>query len=144
MSEVTVDGSDGQDERDHDARRHTDTAPGDEFGGENIAVGVRGYLIGLGLASLLTVASFAVLRTHFVWTPAIPLALIVFAIAQMGVHLVFFLHITTGPDNTNNVMALAFGILIVMLLFGGSLWIMAHLNGNMTVNPAGMPMQMQR
>jgi len=28
----------------------------------------------------------------------------------MGVHLVFFLHVTTGPDNTNNVMALAFGV----------------------------------
>ena len=36
------------------------------------------------------------------------------AIAQMGVHLVFFLHITTGPDNTNNVLALAFGVLIVV------------------------------
>jgi hypothetical protein len=34
----------------------------------------------------------------------------VLAIAQMGVHLVFFLHITTGPDNTNNVLALAFGL----------------------------------
>jgi cytochrome o ubiquinol oxidase operon protein cyoD len=32
--------------------------------------------------------------------------LAVLAIAQMGVHLVFFLHITTGPDNTNNVLAL--------------------------------------
>ena len=36
------------------------------------------------------------------------LGLVVLAIAQMGVHLVFFLHITTGPDNTNNVLALAF------------------------------------
>ena len=34
----------------------------------------------------------------------------------MGVHLVFFLHITTGPDNTNNVLALAFGVLIVILV----------------------------
>jgi cytochrome o ubiquinol oxidase subunit IV len=33
----------------------------------------------------------------------------------MGVHVVFFLHITTGPDNTNNVLALAFGVLIVSL-----------------------------
>ncbi len=41
------------------------------------------------------------------------------AIAQMGVHLVFFLHITTGPDNTNNVMALAFGVLIVFLVIVG-------------------------
>ena len=53
------------------------------------------------------------------------------AIAQMGVHLVFFLHITTGPDNTNNVLALAFGVLIVFLVVSGSLWIMANLNANM-------------
>ena len=53
------------------------------------------------------------------------------AIAQMGVHLVFFLHITTGPDNTNNVLALAFGVLIVFLVVAGSLWIMADLNDNM-------------
>jgi cytochrome o ubiquinol oxidase operon protein cyoD len=41
---------------------------------------------------------------------------------------VFFLHITTGPDNTNNVLALAFGVLIVSLVVIGSLWIMANLN----------------
>ena len=64
------------------------------------------------------------------------------AIAQMGVHLVFFLHITTGPDNINNVLALAFGVLIVMLLVFGSLWIMAHLNHNMM--PMEQLMQMQR
>jgi len=34
--------------------------------------------------------------------PAYPVAISVLAIAQMGEHLVFFLHITTGPDNTNN------------------------------------------
>ena len=112
-------------------RNHSDTAPGDEFGGEDIAAGIRGYLIGLGLAVLLTVASFTVLHTTYVWAPAIPVALMVFAIAQMGVHLVFFLHITTGPDSINNVLALALGVLIVILLVGGSLWIMAHLNGNM-------------
>jgi cytochrome o ubiquinol oxidase operon protein cyoD len=55
----------------------------------------------------------------------------VLAIAQMGVHIVFFLHITTGPDNTNNVLALAFGILIVALVLFGSIWIMVHMNHNM-------------
>jgi cytochrome o ubiquinol oxidase subunit IV len=40
-------------------------------------------------------------------------AIAVLAIAQMGVHVVFFLHITTGPDNTNNEMALAFGVRIM-------------------------------
>ena len=57
-------------------------------------------------------------------------------------HLVFFQHITTGPDSTNNVMALALGVLIVVLLIGGSLWIMANLNQNMM--PMDQIMQMQR
>ena len=82
------------------------------------------YFVGLGLATLLTVVSFFVAGTTLVWAPSIPVALVVLAIAQMGVHLVFFLHITTGPDNTNNVMALAFGVLIVLVLMVGTLWVM--------------------
>ena len=62
---------------------------------------------------------------------------------QIGVHLVFFLHITTGPDNTNNVMALAFGVLIVFLVIGGTLWIMSQLDTNMSL-PMNQLMQMQR
>ena len=118
-----------------------DLAPGDE---EDVSVGPRvlGYLVGLGLAILLTATSFFVAGTDLVWQPSIPVAIIVLAIAQMGVHLVFFLHITTGPDNTNNVMALAFGLLIVFLVIGGSLWIMANLNHNMM--PMDQLMQMQR
>jgi len=69
--------------------------------------------------------------SRLIYAPAIPVALIVLAIAQMGVHLVFFLHITTGPDNTNNVLALAFGVLVVFLIVAGSIWIMGHLSQNM-------------
>ena len=118
-----------------------DVAPGDE---EEVRIGPRliGYGVGLCLAILLTATSFFVAGTDLVWQPSIPVAIVVLAIAQMGVHLVFFLHITTGPDNTNNVMALAFGILIVVLVIGGSLWIMANLNHNMA--PMDQIMQMQR
>jgi cytochrome o ubiquinol oxidase subunit IV len=120
-----------------------DTAPGDERRTEeDIATGVRGYLVGLVLATVLTAASFTVAGSQIVWGPALPVALIVLAIAQMGVHLVFFLHITTAPDNTNNALALAFGVLIVLLLIGGSLWIMANLNHNMM--PIDQIMRMQR
>jgi cytochrome o ubiquinol oxidase operon protein cyoD len=117
-----------------------DVAPGDEA---EPRVGVRllGYVVGLGLALLLTATSFFVAGTDLVWQPSIPVAIIVLAIAQMGVHLVFFLHITTGPDNTNNVMALAFGLLIVFLVVGGSVWIMSHMNQNMM--PMDQIMQMQ-
>jgi len=123
----------------HDA----DLAPGDEhIEGGGVGARVLGYLTGLGLAILLTATSFFVAGTDLVWQPSIPVALVVLAIAQMGVHLVFFLHITTGPDNTNNVLALAFGVLIVLLVMAGSLWIMANLNHNMM--PMDQLMQMQR
>jgi cytochrome o ubiquinol oxidase operon protein cyoD len=118
-----------------------DIAPGEESEG-GIGPRVLGYVVGLGLAVLLTATSFFIAGTDLVWQPSIPIAIVVLAIAQMGVHLVFFLHITTGPDNTNNVMALAFGVLIVVLVIGGSLWIMANLNHNMM--PMDQLMQMQR
>jgi cytochrome o ubiquinol oxidase operon protein cyoD len=109
-----------------------DAAPGDEdVNLHGRLAGTSGYLVGLVLAILLTIASFTIAATHLVWGPAIPAALVVLAIAQMGVHLAFFLHITTGPDNTNNVLALAFGVLIVGLLVIGSIWIMHHLDHNM-------------
>jgi cytochrome o ubiquinol oxidase subunit IV len=95
------------------------------------ASGVLVYTIGLLLAVILTATSFWVANTSLLWAPGIPLGLAVLAIAQMGVHLVFFLHITTGPDNTNNVLALAFGVLIVFLVIAGSLWIMSSLNDGM-------------
>ena len=122
---------------------HADAVPGYELLDEHEAAeGIGSLLIGLGLATLLTIVSFFIARTTLVWQPSIPVALAVLAIAQMGVHLVFFLHITTGPDNVNNVMALAFGVLIVFLVIAGSLWIMAHLNYNMM--PMDQIIQMQR
>jgi cytochrome o ubiquinol oxidase subunit IV len=120
-----------------------DTVPGDVRVDEREpAESIGSYLIGLGLATLLTIVSFFVAQTTLVWQPSIPVALGVLAIAQMGVHLVFFIHITTGPDNVNNVMALAFGVLIVLLVIVGSLWIMSHMNHNMM--PMDQVMQMLR
>lgn len=119
-----------------------DIAPGDEQAAHEIGHGVRGYLIGFVLATGLTIVSFYIARSTLVWAPSIPIALSVLAMAQIGVHLVFFLHITSGSDNVNNLMALAFGLLIVMLLVFGSLWIMTHMNHNMM--PMDRIMRMQR
>ena len=92
---------------------------------------LRGYIIGLVLAALLTLGSFWSLEEGVIYGPAIVMALIVLGLAQVGVHLVFFLHLTTSPDNTNNALALAFGVLIVSLIFFGSIWVMYHMNANM-------------
>jgi cytochrome o ubiquinol oxidase operon protein cyoD len=129
--------------REHLQRDGEDVAPGViDATEETVRQKIEGYLLGLALAILLTVASFYVAGTHFIWGPGIPVALAVLAIAQIGVHLAFFLHITTAPDNTNNILALAFGVLIVVLVVAGSLWIMANLNQNML--PMDQMLQMQR
>lgn len=113
-----------------------DHAPGDEPP-EASGHWVQNANVGLGFSIVLTVTAFLLADSDVIYAPAIPAALIVLAIAQMGVHLVFFLHITTGPDNTNNVLALAFGVLVVFLVVVGSIWIMNHLHQNM------MPMSVE-
>jgi cytochrome o ubiquinol oxidase operon protein cyoD len=123
-----------------------DRAPGDVTALPDVeqekSSGLLVYSIGLALAVVLTAMSFWVANTSLLWVGGVSLGLTVLAIAQMGVHLVFFLHVTTGPDNTNNVMALAFGVLIVALVVVGSLLIMTDLNDNMM--PAElMNLQMQ-
>jgi cytochrome o ubiquinol oxidase operon protein cyoD len=102
-----------------------------------------GYLLGFALAVGLTVASFWVSGTKLIYGPSLAVALLVLAVAQMGIHLIFFLHITTDPDNTNNVMALAFGVLIVCLVVFGSIWVMTHLNENMMTTSMDQVMRMQ-
>ena len=110
---------------------YDDAAPGDEHAGGSGFGAIQVYLLGFLLAIGLTVASFWIAGSNMVWGPGIPAALLALAVAQMGVHLVFFLHITSGPENTNNTLALAFGVLIVLVVVVGSVWIMAHLNHNL-------------
>ena len=118
----------------------TDHAPGDAAEGD-AGHWVRLANLGLGFSVVLTLASFGMVRFDLVWAPAVPVALSVLALAQMGVHLVFFLHVTTGPDNTNTVLALAFGLMVTLLIVVGSVWIMGHLAANMM--PMSQLMKMQ-
>ena len=116
-----------------DVRLFHDRTPGVEE--QEPTANYLSYTVGLGLAILLTIMSFVVSQTNLLWPPGIPVGLIVLAFAQIGVHLVFFLHIGTGPDHTNNVVALAFGVFIVFLVIVGSVWIIANLNWNMMDMP---------
>ena len=103
------------------------------------------YTIGLLVALILTATSFWVANTSMLWPGGVGLGLAVLAIAQMGIHLVFFLHLTSGPDSTNNILALAFGLLIVFVVVTGTIWIVADLNDNMLMPPAdAMNTRMQR
>ncbi|MBO9102168.1 MULTISPECIES: cytochrome o ubiquinol oxidase subunit IV [unclassified Rhizobium] len=103
-------------------------APGEHGKGK---AAIKSYVAGLILAFLLTVASFWAAQTDLVYAPAVPVLLAALAIGQMGVHLVFFLHISSGPEDTNNVLALAFGVFVVGLVVLGSMMIIHNLNVNM-------------
>jgi cytochrome o ubiquinol oxidase operon protein cyoD len=125
-----------------DENNLVDVAPGAPH--SNILSETLAYVIGLALALILTGVSFWVASTSVLWGPGVAVGLVVLAIAQMGVHLVFFLHITSGPDNTNNVLALAFGVLIVFLVMIGTIWIMGHMDANMMPDPKMMDLHTQR
>jgi cytochrome o ubiquinol oxidase operon protein cyoD len=121
---------------DGSARLFGDRSPG--VGQQESTANFLSYTVGLGLAILATIGSFVVSQTDLLWAPGIPVGLVVLAFAQIGAHLVFFLHLGSGPDNTNNILALAFGVFIVFLVIGGSCWIIANLHANMMAMPAQM------
>lgn len=104
--------------------------------------GARSYLIGLAYAIALTAASFWAASTSYVYAPAVPVLLGTLAIAQMGVHVAFFLHVSSAPDQANNFLAMAFGVFVSALVIFGSMMIMSHLNHNMM--PMDELMKMQR
>jgi cytochrome o ubiquinol oxidase operon protein cyoD len=128
------------DERD---QRHEQSdaqeTPGESAGWKS---GLLKALMGLAASIVLTLASFWAAGTHAVWGPGVPVLLAALAIGQMGVHLVFFLHVSSGPEGTNTILALAFGVFVVALVVFGSLIIMANLDAGM-VGLDGL-MRMQR
>jgi cytochrome o ubiquinol oxidase operon protein cyoD len=121
------------------AQENDQETPGDAADWKS---GLVKSLMGLAASIVLTLASFWAAGTHAVWGPGVPALLAALAIAQMGVHLVFFLHVSSGPEGTNTILALAFGVFVVALVVFGSLIIMANLDAGM-VGMDGL-MRMQR
>ncbi|GLQ45917.1 cytochrome o ubiquinol oxidase subunit IV [Dyella lipolytica] len=124
----------------HDTQRLNRRTPGLETHGSHGTW--RGYVVGYVLAIGLTIAAFAIAPVKNMAPFSIEAALVVLAIAQMIVHLIFFLHINTAPEQKTNVLALAATMLIIAIVVVGSLWIMSHLTANMV--PMDHLMNMQR
>ena len=101
----------------------------------------QGYLVGYVASVLLTLGAFIAVRSSALTPSSVTAAVAVLAIAQMLVHLIFFLHINTSPNQRTNIIAFIVTMFIVIVIVAGSLWIMAHLESNMM--PPGKLMQMQ-
>ncbi len=89
----------------------------------------RSYVIGFLLAIVLTAIPFALVMTHSV--AGTPLIIAAFALAQIVVHVVYFLHVNRSEEQRWNLIALVFTAIVVCIILGGSLWIMHELYVNM-------------
>ncbi|RZI68205.1 MAG: cytochrome o ubiquinol oxidase subunit IV [Pseudomonas sp.] len=105
-----------------------DEAPGDAG---DTRISFLKYSAGLTLSIVLTLTAFWASTTPAIWSDSRQILLAALAIGQMGVHLIFFLHISSGPEGANTILALAFGIFVVAFVVFGSLIIMSSLENAM-------------
>lgn len=103
----------------------------------------RSYLVGFALSTVLTAVPFWLVMTGAVANVTVAAAIIVaLAFAQIIVHTIFFLHVTTRAEGGWTLMALLFTLVMVAIVISGSLWIMYHIHGNMaplTLGPIPPP-----
>jgi cytochrome o ubiquinol oxidase subunit IV len=101
---------------------------------------LRGYLTGFLLSVLLTAIPFwLVMGGALPNRQATALLIAAFAMTQIVVHIIYFLHMSPRSEGGWNAMALAFTLIIVVIAVAGSVWIMQHLNGNMMPGMSAAP-----
>jgi cytochrome o ubiquinol oxidase operon protein cyoD len=90
------------------------------------------YMIGIGLSAILTAIPFWLVMTGALGNAqATGFVIMAFAVVQIVVHMIFFLHMNTRSQSGWTMMALIFTIVLVVITLAGSMWIMFHLNQNM-------------
>jgi cytochrome o ubiquinol oxidase operon protein cyoD len=105
----------------------------DHAHGDTASHGSRGsYLKGFFLSVILTAIPFwAVMTGAFKDPSTAVLVVMLFAVIQIVVHMIYFLHMTTKSEGGWTMMALIFTIILVVITLAGSIWVMFHLNTNM-------------
>lgn len=92
---------------------------------------LRGYLIGFALSVVLTAVPFWLVMGEVLESkPLTALVIMGFAMVQIVVHIVFFLHMTSSAEEGWSIMALIFTLVVIVIALAGSLWVMHHLNTN--------------
>ena len=118
-------------------RRNAARYVGGTVAGESHA-SVKSYMIGFVLSVILTAIPFGLVmdETHRGFsTDTVLAAILVFAVVQVFVHVVYFLHMDRSAEQRWNVVAFAFTILILAIVVAGSVWIMHNATANMAHGP---------
>ncbi|WP_441238957.1 cytochrome o ubiquinol oxidase subunit IV [Bradyrhizobium sp. 930_D9_N1_4] len=91
-----------------------------------------GYMLGFVLSVLLTAIPFWLVMSGVLPSKQITaLVIMAFAVVQIVVHMIYFLHMSPKSENGWTMMALIFTVVMVVIALSGSLWVMNHLNSNM-------------
>lgn len=99
---------------------------------------LRGYLTGFALAAVLTIIPFWLVMGHVFDSHWLTISIVlILAVVQIFVHIIYFLHLDTHSEGGWNMMAFIFTIVLVVIVLGASIWVMYNENANM------MPMSMQ-
>ena len=93
---------------------------------------LKGYLTGFVLSVILTAIPFWMVMTGAMDNKqATAIIIMAFAVVQIVVHMVFFLHMNPASEGGWSMLALIFTVILVVIVLSGSLWVMYHLNANM-------------
>ncbi|MFE1597256.1 cytochrome o ubiquinol oxidase subunit IV [Methylobacterium sp. ID0610] len=99
----------------------------------------RGYLTGFWLSVVLTAIPFWLVMGHVIADATVTaLVVMAFAVVQIVVHMIYFLHMNARSEGGWTMMALIFTLVLVVIVLSGSLWVMYHLNTNMMPMPHDM------
>lgn len=115
----------------HAAEAHHDDHHGHDAHDEHDHGSFKSYMIGFVLSVILTAIPFALVMTGALPAQATALIVMAFAVVQIVVHMVYFLHMNSKSEGGWTMLALIFTIVIVFICLAGSLWVMHHLNTNM-------------
>ena len=92
---------------------------------------LKSYIIGFILSIILTLIPYYLVVNHMFSIPVTYITVLFFAVLQLIVQMVFFLHLSSESGTKWNLMAFIFTLIIFIILVVGSLWIMANLDYNM-------------
>jgi len=96
---------------------------------------MRDYAIGFVLSVVLTAIPFWLVMEKPFAAGVTAAIIMAFAVVQIVVHMIYFLHMTPRAEGGWSMTALVFTIIVVLIMLAGSLWVMHHLNTNMMPMP---------
>lgn len=87
--------------------------------------------LGFVVSTVLIASSYLIVGHHHLSNEALTLTIFGLAVVQALVQLVFFLHLGLESKPHWNTITFLFVVLVIVIIIGGSLWIMNNINYNL-------------